>query len=55
MVVNRIMKDEKKSLPYQILYLAEKLIQQKTETNPLLILRQAILRITHTIGAMRSD
>ena len=55
MMVNRIIKDGKKSLPYQILYSAVKLIQQKTETNPLLILRQAILRITPTIGATRSD
>ena len=55
MVVNRIMKDGKKSLPYRILHSAVKLIQQKTETNPLLILRQAILRITPTIGATRSD
>jgi small subunit ribosomal protein S7 len=30
MVVNRIMKDEKKSLAYQILYRAMKKIQQKT-------------------------
>ena len=44
MVVNRIMKDGKKSLAYQILYRAVKKIQQKTETNPLLVLRQAIRR-----------
>ena len=55
MVVNSIIKDEKISLAYQILYLAVIKIQQKTETNPLLILRQAILRITPTIGATRSD
>ena len=55
MVVNRIMKDGKKSLAYQILYSAVKKIQQKTETNLLLILRQAILRITPTISATRPD
>ena len=55
MVVNRITKDGKISLAYQILYSAVKKIQQKTETNLLLILRQAILRITPTIGATRSD
>ena len=38
MVVNRIMKDRKKSLAYQILYRVVKKIQQKTETNPLFVL-----------------
>ena len=55
MVINRIMKDRKKILAYQILYLVVKKIQQKTETDPLLILRQAILRITPTIGVTRFD
>ena len=55
MVVNRIMKDGKKSLAYQILYSAVKKIQQKTETNPLLVLRQAIPRVTPTIGAESFD
>ena len=50
MVVNRILKDGKKSLAYQILYRAVKKIQQKTETNPLLVLRQAIRRVTPNIG-----
>jgi small subunit ribosomal protein S7 len=36
MVVNRITKDGKKLLAYQILYRAMKEIQQKTETNPIL-------------------
>ena len=54
-VVNRIMKDGKKSLPYQILYSAVKKIQQKIETNSLLVLRQAIPRVTPTIGAESSD
>ncbi|VAI04836.1 unnamed protein product [Triticum turgidum subsp. durum] len=49
MVVNRIPKDGKKSLAYQILYRAVKKIQQKTETNPLLVLRQAIHRVTPNI------
>jgi len=55
MVVNRIRKDGKKSLAYQILYSAVKKIQQKTETNPLLVLRQAIPRVTPTIGAESFD
>ncbi|KAL8519377.1 hypothetical protein ACS0TY_010349 [Phlomoides rotata] len=41
MLVNRILKHEKKSLAYQIIYRAMKKIQQKTETNPLSVLRQA--------------
>ncbi|VAH04391.1 unnamed protein product [Triticum turgidum subsp. durum] len=49
MVVNHIMKDGKKSLAYQILYRAVKKIQQKTETNPLLVLHQAIRRVTPNI------
>uniref|UniRef100_A0A8R7VG11 Small ribosomal subunit protein uS7c n=1 Tax=Triticum urartu TaxID=4572 RepID=A0A8R7VG11_TRIUA len=49
MVVNRIMKT-KKSLAYQILYRAVNKIQQKTETYPLLVLRQAIRRVTPNIG-----
>ena len=55
MVVNRIMKDGKKSLAYQILYWAVKKIQQKTETNPLLILHQALRRVTPTIDTESSD
>ncbi|VAH45601.1 unnamed protein product [Triticum turgidum subsp. durum] len=50
MVVNHIMKDGKKSLAYQILYRAMKKIQQKTETNPLLVLHHAIRRVTPNIG-----
>ncbi|XP_059629739.1 small ribosomal subunit protein uS7cz/uS7cy-like [Cornus florida] len=42
MLVNRILKHGKKSLAYQILYRVLKKIQQKTETNPLSVLRQAI-------------
>ena len=50
MVVNRIMKDGKKSLAYQILYRAVKKIQQKTETNPRSVLHQAIREVTPDIG-----
>ncbi|MFS8003360.1 30S ribosomal protein S7 [Helianthus anomalus] len=49
MLVNRILKHGKKSLAYQIIYLAVKKIQQKTETNPLSVLRQAI----HGVKARR--
>nr|YP_009166732.1 ribosomal protein S7 [Tanaecium tetragonolobum]YP_009166745.1 ribosomal protein S7 [Tanaecium tetragonolobum]ALB78300.1 ribosomal protein S7 [Tanaecium tetragonolobum]ALB78313.1 ribosomal protein S7 [Tanaecium tetragonolobum] len=50
MLINRILKHGKKSLAYQILYRAMKKIQQKTETNPLSVLRQAIRRITPKIA-----
>nr|YP_010010864.1 ribosomal protein S7 [Medicago archiducis-nicolai]YP_010010908.1 ribosomal protein S7 [Medicago ruthenica]QOI00485.1 ribosomal protein S7 [Medicago archiducis-nicolai]QOI00528.1 ribosomal protein S7 [Medicago ruthenica]QUS53876.1 ribosomal protein S7 [Medicago ruthenica] len=50
MLVNRIMKHGKKSLAYQILYRALKRIQQKTETNPLYVLRQAIHEVTPKIA-----
>nr|YP_010389643.1 ribosomal protein S7 [Chesneya acaulis]UPT34384.1 ribosomal protein S7 [Chesneya acaulis] len=50
MLVNRIMKHGKKSLAYQIIYRAMKRIQKKTETNPLSVLRQAICRVTPTLG-----
>nr|YP_009138727.1 ribosomal protein S7 [Lathyrus ochroleucus]AIK21021.1 ribosomal protein S7 [Lathyrus ochroleucus]AIK21096.1 ribosomal protein S7 [Lathyrus ochroleucus] len=49
MLINRIMKHGKKSLAYLILYRAMKRIQQKTETNPLSVLREAIGRVTPTI------
>nr|UCS40779.1 ribosomal protein S7 [Astragalus nuttallianus var. imperfectus] len=49
MLINRIMKNGKKSLAYQIIYLAMKRIQQKTEKNPLSVLRQAIRRVTPKI------
>ncbi|KAL8269147.1 hypothetical protein R6Q59_000459 [Mikania micrantha] len=42
MLVNRILKHGKKSLAYQIIYRAVKKIQEKTKTNPLYVLRQAI-------------
>nr|WVH39580.1 ribosomal protein S7 [Neoraimondia herzogiana] len=50
MLVNRIMKRGKKSLAYQIIYQALKMIHQKKETNPLSVLRQAIRRVTPYIG-----
>ncbi|KAF4360010.1 hypothetical protein F8388_004517 [Cannabis sativa] len=36
--------------PYQIIYQAMKKIQQKTETNPLFVLRQAIRGVTPDIA-----
>ncbi|RZC75422.1 hypothetical protein C5167_050902 [Papaver somniferum] len=50
MLVNRILKHGKKSLSYQIIYRALKKIQQKTETNPLSVLRQAIRGVTPDIA-----
>ncbi|CAN6441067.1 unnamed protein product [Victoria cruziana] len=50
MLVNRILKHGKKSLAYQIIYRAVKKIQQKTETNPLSFLRQAIHGVTPNIA-----
>nr|YP_009138428.1 ribosomal protein S7 [Lathyrus davidii]AIK20646.1 ribosomal protein S7 [Lathyrus davidii] len=49
MLINHIMKHGKKSLAYLILYRAMKRIQQKTERNPLSVLREAIGRVTPTI------
>nr|YP_010715441.1 ribosomal protein S7 [Todea barbara]WDE24618.1 ribosomal protein S7 [Todea barbara] len=46
MLVDRLLKDGKKSLAYQILYQAMKRIKQKTQENPLSVLRQAIRRVT---------
>nr|YP_009144059.1 ribosomal protein S7 [Wollemia nobilis]AKE36617.1 ribosomal protein S7 [Wollemia nobilis] len=46
MLVNRILKHGKKSLAYRILYRAMKKIQQRTEKNPLVVLRQAIRGVT---------
>nr|YP_009405004.1 ribosomal protein S7 [Lobelia melliana]YP_009405023.1 ribosomal protein S7 [Lobelia melliana]ASA36988.1 ribosomal protein S7 [Lobelia melliana]ASA37009.1 ribosomal protein S7 [Lobelia melliana] len=50
MVINRILKHGKKSLAYKILYRAVKKIHQKTKKNPLLVLRQAIRRVTPRIA-----
>nr|YP_009646048.1 ribosomal protein S7 [Ulota bruchii]YP_010189043.1 ribosomal protein S7 [Ulota hutchinsiae]QBX99148.1 ribosomal protein S7 [Ulota bruchii]QZJ47995.1 ribosomal protein S7 [Ulota hutchinsiae] len=49
MMVNRILKNGKKSLAYQILYKAMKNIKQKTKKNPLSVLRQAIRRVTPNV------
>jgi small subunit ribosomal protein S7 len=46
MVVNRILKHGKKALAYRILYQSLKKIRQKTDKNPLIILRQAIQKVT---------
>uniref|UniRef100_A0A5P8G2K5 Small ribosomal subunit protein uS7c n=2 Tax=Morina TaxID=59167 RepID=A0A5P8G2K5_9DIPS len=50
MLINRILKHGKKLLAYKIIYRAVKKIQQKKETNPLLVLRQAIRRVTPEIA-----
>nr|YP_010953952.1 ribosomal protein S7 [Cladopus fukienensis]YP_010953965.1 ribosomal protein S7 [Cladopus fukienensis]WMV01347.1 ribosomal protein S7 [Cladopus fukienensis]WMV01360.1 ribosomal protein S7 [Cladopus fukienensis] len=50
MLVNPILKHGKRSLAYQILYRAMKKIQQKTEKNPLSVLRQAIRGVTPDIS-----
>nr|AAV84651.1 ribosomal protein S7 [Widdringtonia cedarbergensis]QYB22831.1 ribosomal protein S7 [Widdringtonia nodiflora]BBN67075.1 ribosomal protein S7 [Widdringtonia schwarzii] len=46
MVVNRILKHGKKSLAYRIIYQSLKKIKQKTDKNPLIVLRGAILKLT---------
>nr|UDZ61495.1 ribosomal protein S7 [Limnocharis flava] len=53
MVVNRILKHGKKSLAYQIFYRAVKRIRQKTEKNPLLVLRQAIRKLSPDLALKR--
>jgi small subunit ribosomal protein S7 len=49
MVVNRIIKNGKKSLAYRIFYRAIKNLQQKTKKNPLSVLHQAIHRVTPNV------
>nr|YP_009948626.1 ribosomal protein S7 [Sphaeropteris brunoniana]YP_009948646.1 ribosomal protein S7 [Sphaeropteris brunoniana]YP_010395724.1 ribosomal protein S7 [Cyathea lepifera]YP_010395744.1 ribosomal protein S7 [Cyathea lepifera]QKV46597.1 ribosomal protein S7 [Cyathea lepifera]QKV46614.1 ribosomal protein S7 [Cyathea lepifera]QOH97807.1 ribosomal protein S7 [Sphaeropteris brunoniana]QOH97827.1 ribosomal protein S7 [Sphaeropteris brunoniana]UQJ73799.1 ribosomal protein S7 [Cyathea lepifera] len=46
MLVDRILKNGKKSLAYQIPYRAMKRIRQKTNRNPLSVLRQAVRGVT---------
>uniref|UniRef100_A0A248RCY6 Small ribosomal subunit protein uS7c n=1 Tax=Diplazium unilobum TaxID=1678212 RepID=A0A248RCY6_9MONI len=46
MLVDRILKNGKKSLAYHIFYQAMKRIRQKTNRNPLSVLRQAVRRVT---------
>nr|NP_683769.1 ribosomal protein S7 [Chaetosphaeridium globosum]P59063.1 RecName: Full=Small ribosomal subunit protein uS7c; AltName: Full=30S ribosomal protein S7, chloroplastic [Chaetosphaeridium globosum]AAM96578.1 ribosomal protein S7 [Chaetosphaeridium globosum] len=50
MLVNRILKNGKKSLAYRILYKAMKNIKTKTQKNPLFILRQAIRKATPKVA-----
>ncbi|CAK7329888.1 unnamed protein product [Dovyalis caffra] len=50
MFVNRILKRGKKSLAYQIIYRALKKIQQKTESNPLAVLRAAVQGVTPDVS-----
>lgn len=49
MLVNRTLKNGKKSLAYRIIYGAIKNIRRKTKKNPLSILRQAINRVTPNV------
>nr|QKY65114.1 plastid 30S ribosomal protein S7 [Passiflora auriculata]QKY65136.1 30S ribosomal protein S7 [Passiflora auriculata] len=44
--VNRILKDGKKSVAFFIVYQALKRIQEKTKSNPLPILREAVIAVT---------
>nr|YP_010892602.1 ribosomal protein S7 [Pleurozia subinflata]YP_010931927.1 ribosomal protein S7 [Pleurozia acinosa]URH13419.1 ribosomal protein S7 [Pleurozia subinflata]WKR34949.1 ribosomal protein S7 [Pleurozia acinosa]WKR35121.1 ribosomal protein S7 [Pleurozia subinflata] len=46
MLVNRILKNGKKSLAYRILYKAIENIKRRTKKNPLFVLRQAISKVT---------
>lgn len=49
MLVNRILKNGKKSLAYKIFYRAIENIRRKTKKNPLFILRQAISKVTPNV------
>lgn len=50
MFVNRILKKGKKSLAYHIIYQALKNIQQKTQSNPLAVLREAVNGVTPDVA-----
>nr|QBE88705.1 ribosomal protein S7 [Hypertelis spergulacea] len=50
MVINRILKDGKKSAAYQIFYGAVKELKKKQKIKPLSLLRKAIQEVTPTIG-----
>nr|UTJ90089.1 ribosomal protein S7 [Actinostachys digitata]UTJ90090.1 ribosomal protein S7 [Actinostachys digitata] len=50
MLVDRTMRDGKKYLAYRILYRAIRRIRQKTNKNPLSILRQAIRGVTPDVA-----
>nr|YP_010865657.1 ribosomal protein S7 [Frullania muscicola]BEG72829.1 ribosomal protein S7 [Frullania muscicola] len=49
MLVNRILKNGKKSLAYQIFYKAIENIKRRTKKNPLFVLRQAISKVTPNV------
>nr|YP_010945499.1 ribosomal protein S7 [Porella gracillima]WGG27126.1 ribosomal protein S7 [Porella gracillima] len=49
MLVNRILRNGKKSLAYRILYGAVDNIRRKTKKNPLFVLRQAIGKVTPNV------
>jgi small subunit ribosomal protein S7 len=49
MLVNRILKNGKKSLAYRILYKAIGNIEKRTKKNPLFVLRQAIGKVTPNV------
>lgn len=49
MLVNRILKNGKKSLAYRILYKAIENIRERTKKNPLFVLRQAISKVTPNV------
>jgi small subunit ribosomal protein S7 len=49
MLVNRILKNGKKSLAYRILYRAIENIKRRTKKNPLFVLRQAITKVTPNV------
>nr|YP_010033286.1 ribosomal protein S7 [Diplophyllum taxifolium]QOW40260.1 ribosomal protein S7 [Diplophyllum taxifolium] len=49
MLVNRILKNGKKSLAYRILYVAIENIKRRTKKNPLFVLRQAISKVTPNV------
>ncbi len=55
MLVNRILKNGKKSLAYRILYETMSSTKRKTRENPLFVLRQAVSKVTPdvTIKARR--
>ena len=50
MLVNRMMKDGKKSLAYKIFYRAGIGIRKETKKNPVYVLRQAIGRVIPSVG-----
>ena len=49
MLVNRILKNGKKSLAYRILYRAIENIKRRTKKNPLFVLRQSITKVTTNV------